>query len=126
MNPADVDTLMSFIPEASFKMMSIGTPCIGNDGKTFCSLGSIKKDDTKKKSHNQTMLSNTSNNCLSPYMSALYYDSANPARQDVIQVLMNEALPLLDLDLAKTQVAARKSIFMDAQALEILMELMLT
>lgn len=89
MTPADIDTLMSFIPEASFRMMSIGTPCIGNDGKTFCSLGSIKKEDTKNKGHNQALFSKASKNCLSPYMSALYYDSANPARQEVIQVQIN-------------------------------------
>ena len=45
MTPLDVDTIMSFIPEASFKMISIGTPCIGKDGKTVCSLGVMKQGD---------------------------------------------------------------------------------
>ena len=52
LHPADLDTLMSFIPEASFhSMMTIGTPCVGNDGKTFCSLGFIKAGDEHKKAH---------------------------------------------------------------------------
>ena len=28
MAPEDIDAIMSFIPEASFKMISIGTPCV--------------------------------------------------------------------------------------------------
>lgn len=46
LDPVDLDTVMSFIPEASFNsMITIGTPCIGNDGKTFCSLGFIRVGD---------------------------------------------------------------------------------
>ena len=62
----------------------------------------------------------------SPNMSALFYDPTNPGRQDVIQVKINESLPLLDLDSTKTEIAARKSIFMDASSLESLMDIMLT
>ena len=40
--PTEVDTIMSFLPEAAFRMMSIGTPCVGKDGKTFNLLGVIE------------------------------------------------------------------------------------
>ena len=84
MSMAEIDTLMSFIPETSFKMMSIGTPCIGNDGKVFSSLGFVKSSDVKNDSHKQALFSKSSKSCLSSYMSALYYDSTNPGRQDVM------------------------------------------
>ena len=58
-------------------------------------------------------------------MSGLYYDSMHPERQEVIQVRVNEALPVLDLDQDKTVDAARKSCFMDVQTLETLMEIIL-
>ena len=44
LSTSDLDTIMSFIPEASFRMMSIGSPCMSNDGKMFCSLGFIDID----------------------------------------------------------------------------------
>ena len=58
-------------------------------------------------------------------MSGLYYDSMHPERQEVIKVRVNEALPMLDLDQDRTVDAARKSCFMDVQALETLMEIIL-
>ena len=59
MSPEDVDTIMSFIPEASFKLMSIGTPCIGKDGKTVCSLGVIKTKEENVKPMNEPMFPKT-------------------------------------------------------------------
>ena len=57
LSSSDLDTVMSFIPEASFRMMSIGTPCMSNEGKMFCSLGFIKTGDDKKMAHRQAMFS---------------------------------------------------------------------
>ena len=125
LSPYDLDTVMSFIPEASFRMMSIGTPCIGNDGKTFCSLGFIQKGEEEKLAQRQSMFPQMTKENLMPYLSGLYYDSNNPGRQEVVKVRINEALPLLDFDPEKTEEAARKSCFMDAQALETMMEIVL-
>ena len=124
MTPADIDTIMGFIPEASFRMISIGTPCVDRAGKAFCSLGVLSTGADGKNSHQQSILSKM-NTKSSPNMSALFYDPTNPGRQDVIQVKINESLPLLDLDNTKTQTAARKSIFMDASSLESLMDIVL-
>ena len=125
MSLADIDTLMSFIPETCFQTMSIGSACIGNDGKTFNSLGFIKSSDVKNEAHRQAIFSKTSKSCLSPHMSALYFDSTNPGRQDVMQVRLNEAVPLLDLEQPKAQLAAQKSIFMDIVKLESLLVILL-
>ena len=80
MTQSDIETIMSFIPETSFQLMTIGTPCIGNDGKTFSSLGFVKSGDEKKASHTQALFSKSSKTCLSSHMSALYYDTTNPGR----------------------------------------------
>lgn len=114
LSTTELDSVMSFIQEATFQMMSVGTPCIGNDGKTFCSLGYIQNGDDEKLAHKQTMLSQVSKDNLMPFLSGLYYDSANPGRQEVVRVRINEAHPLLDFDQEKTEEAARKSCFMDA------------
>ena len=125
LSATDLDTVMSFIPEASFRMMSIGTPCMSNEGKMFCSLGFIQAGDDKKMAHRQAMFSQETKEGLMPHLAGLYYDSTNPERQEVITVRVNEAQPLLDFDQEKTEEAARKSCFMDAQALETLMDILI-
>lgn len=97
MNPVEIDTIMSLIPEASPQMMSLGTPCVDQNGKTFISLGSINEDQAEKKAHQQVILSKCSAENPSHHMSALYFDVANPQRQEVVTVSLNEAVPLLDL-----------------------------
>ena len=59
-------------------------------------------------------------------MSALYYDPSNPGRQDVVNLNMKDAMPLMDLDEEKTLTAARNSFFMDSQTLEPMMEILLS
>lgn len=38
-NEAQIDSIMSMIPEAAFLRLSVGTPCVNKDGKVFCVLG---------------------------------------------------------------------------------------
>ena len=47
------------------------------------------------------------------YLSGLFYDQTNPSRQGVINVRVNEAQSLLELDQDKVIAATRQSIFVD-------------
>ena len=47
------------------------------------------------------------------YLSGLFYDQTNPSRQEVVNVRVNEAQILLELDQDKAVAAARQSIFVD-------------
>jgi len=58
-------------------------------------------------------------------LAGLYHDTEHPERQDLLIEKMIYSQPLLDLDEASTVEAARRSIFMDAIALEQLMEVAL-
>lgn len=120
MNPADIDALMSLVPEAAFKSLSIGAPCIGKDGKTVCSLGAIESAEGQM--HTQKVVSNLSEKNF--YLSTLYFDPQHPSRQDIVTIPLNQAFHLLDIEEDFTAEAATKSIFMDVQTLEPLMEVL--
>lgn len=47
------------------------------------------------------------------YLSGLFYDQTNPSRQEVINVRVNEAQSLRELDQDKAIAATRQSIFVD-------------
>ena len=47
------------------------------------------------------------------YLSGLFYDQTDPSRQEVVNVRVNEAQILLELDQDKAVAAARQSIFVD-------------
>ena len=47
------------------------------------------------------------------YLSGLFYDDTTPSRQEVINVRVNEAQTLLELDQDTAVAAARQSIFVD-------------
>ena len=41
MNEAEIDSIMTLIPEAQFESIAIGTPCMDRDGKRFTVLGHV-------------------------------------------------------------------------------------
>ena len=44
-NEAQIDAIMSLIPEAGFQRLAIGTHCINKDGKLFSVLGVHDRDE---------------------------------------------------------------------------------
>lgn len=95
------------------------------DGKVFSVLGVFQSEYQNSKYHDIPLQPNysTSAQCLS--LAGLYYDPASPERQDILMERMIHATPLLDLDGAVSAEAARLSVFMDEQAMESLMGIVL-
>ena len=122
---AEIDSIMSFIPETSFQRLAIGAPAMTKEGKVFSVLGVFASDKENCKYHEIPLYPNYSNayQCLS--LAGLYYDPASPERQDILMERMIHATPLLDLDGAVSAEAARLSVFMDEQAMESLMGIVL-
>ena len=44
MSEIEIDSVMSLIPEAAFKRMAIGTPCVNKEGKVFSVVGVLNTE----------------------------------------------------------------------------------
>ena len=56
-------------------------------------------------------------------LAGLYFDPQNPERQDVMMEKLIYTQPILDLDKEQTAEAARLSVFMNEEAMEQLMDI---
>ena len=102
---AQIDAIMSLIPEAGFQRLAIGTHCINKDGKLFSVLG---LHDVEERALDFPMNSNLplfhdlkSSNHFNKSRSALvglYYDQEKPERQEIIREPMINSQPVLDLN----------------------------
>ena len=122
---ADIDSMMSLIQEASFQRVAIGTPCINKSGKIFTVLGVFEEKYMSGKFHEIPIFPNSmpENECMA--LAGLYFDPQNPERQDVMMERMIYSSPILDLDKDQTAEAARLSVFMNEEAMEQLIEIVL-
>ena len=89
---------MSLIPEAAFKRMAIGTPCVNNKGKVFSVVGVM---DSRMENHiyqEIPLYPNYSPEARYLSLAGLYYDPEHPERQDLLKEKMIYSQPLLDLN----------------------------
>ena len=78
-NEAQIDALMSLIPEAAFQRMAIGTPCMNKDGKLFTVLGVYAENcDEEKDYANINLYPNWSEENPEISLAGLYYDPEKP------------------------------------------------
>lgn len=118
---------MSVVLESSFTEVTMGTPCVNQDGKLFTVLGmydagyNYKANDKADLDHELYLHFNSSlEACGGPLsLVGLYYDPERPERQGIVKERVMYAEPVLDLDQDLAESAARVSIFMDPQALEV-------
>ena len=87
MNQAEIDAVMTLIPEAQFERMAVGTPCMDKDGKRFTVLGFVDAKQYRREystpwvlelEHNFTLLGKQ------PKIIGLYYDPASPEQQNIV------------------------------------------
>lgn len=88
MSEIEIDSVMSLIPEAAFKRMAIGTPCVNKEGKVFSVVGVLNTDQENNMYQDIPLYPNYTpdHQCLS--LAGLYYDPENPARQDMLKEKM--------------------------------------
>ena len=103
-NEAQIDAIMSLIPEASFQRLAIGTHCINKDGKMFSVLGlhDLYRRDLDFPMNSDLPLfhdlRSSSDNKSGSALVGLYYDHEKPERQEIIREKMINSQPVLDLN----------------------------
>ena len=119
---AEIDTLMSLIPEMAFQTASTGSPCVNREGKSFTILGLVNKDTILEPQHKRPLYLSRQNSKLT-HVQGLYYDPLSPERQDVVFEDLTRVQATIDLDPLNTDEAIQSSItFSDPNICRQLME----
>ena len=93
---------MSLVPEAAFKTISIGTPCVGKENNSFTTLGLFKEKHVEKQAQEQKLYPSLSFG-NTPIMSILHYSKKTPERQEVLETFIWGAQPVMYLNEEKTK-----------------------
>lgn len=122
MSVAQVDALLSFVPEASLRSLSIGSPCVGKEGKQYRVLGLAES----KRNEIRDVSIHAEVGESAQYFFVQSYDPLNLERQDVLTVPLFEPSPLIDMSVADTAAAAEASILTEPEILEIVLDILRT
>lgn len=93
----EVDSVLSLLPEMACKSISIGTPCVNNEGKLMTVLGLVDDHGQNLPQHEQSMSLGRHEKGRT-HVKGLYYDPANPERQDIIVEELTKLHPTIDID----------------------------
>ena len=80
LSEVEIDSIMSLIPEAAFKRMAIGTPCVNKEGKVFSVVGVMSSNQEHNMYHEIPLYPNYSPDAQYLSLAGLYYDPENPER----------------------------------------------
>ena len=80
LSEVEIDSIMSLIPEAAFKRMAIGTPCVNKEGKVFSVVGVMSSNQEHNMYHEIPLYPNYSPDAQYLSLASLYYDPENPER----------------------------------------------
>ena len=103
MSEAEIDAVMTLIPEAQYERIAAGTPCMSSDGRRFTVIGMTKIDGLSDSamynskilmSFDQFLAKDRKFNVL-----GLYYDPLAPEQQEIIVEKFHKVRTLIDLDL---------------------------
>ena len=107
----ELDALMSLVPEMTFTTVCIGSTCLNSTGKMLTVLSC---------EGNQRV-----NSDIMPatYVNCLYYDPANPERQEVVREALTTIRPTVELDVLDAESIFKASqVFSDPNICRIVME----
>lgn len=88
LSESEIDSIMSLIPEAAFKRMAIGTPCVNKEGKVFSVVGVMNSSVENNMYQEIPLYPNYSPDAQCLSLAGLYYDPENPERQDLLKEKM--------------------------------------